>query len=70
MMYSTRRYTVHQSKILTHRRMGFYEKYGWAHNLKSVKITFWPTSGWLVELRLNTNKCILYCKLWVPHILY
>ena len=44
----------------THRRMGFTNLYGRAHNLKSVKITFWPTSGWLVELRLNTNKYILY----------
>ncbi len=40
--------------------MGFTNLYGRAHNLKSVKITFWPTSGWLVELRLNTNKYILY----------
>ena len=54
------------AKILTHRRMGFTNLYGWAHNLKSVKITFWPTSGWLVELRLNTNKCILYCKTMGP----
>ena len=38
-------------------------------NLKSVKITFWPTSGWLVELLLNTNKncntvLIYYLIIW------